>query len=98
MLRLGGVLSVDPKAIPFNADALYFESLLPIDGRMHSVDVRDVAWAFAAATTADVAREILLIAGDDSHRLLLRRRHACARRSARTQGRPRTGPQGRPRR
>ena len=25
VLRLGGVLSVDPKAIPFNADALYFE-------------------------------------------------------------------------
>ncbi len=70
VLRLGGVLSVDPKAIPFNTDALYFESLLPIDGRMHSVDVRDVAWAFAAATTADVAREILLIAGDDSHMLL----------------------------
>lgn len=70
VLRLGGVLSVDPKAIPFNADALYFESLLPTDCAMHSVDVRDVAWAFAAATTADVAREILLIAGDDSHRLL----------------------------
>lgn len=70
VLRLGGVLSVDPKAIPFNADALYFESLLPTDGRMHSVDVRDVAWAFAAATTADVAREILLIAGDASHMLL----------------------------
>ncbi|MDG4668555.1 NAD(P)-dependent oxidoreductase [Mycobacterium sp. 236(2023)] len=68
VLRLGGVLSVDPKAIPFNADALYFESLLPTDCRMHSVDVRDVAWAFAAATTADVAGEILLIAGDDSHR------------------------------
>ena len=68
VLRLGGVLSVDPKAIPFNADALYFESLLPTDGRMHSVDVRDVAWAFAAATTADVVGEILLIAGDDSHK------------------------------
>ncbi|MCT7662217.1 NAD-dependent epimerase/dehydratase family protein [Mycobacterium deserti] len=70
VLRLGGVLSVDPKAIPFSADALYFESLLPADGRLHSVDVRDVAWAFAAATTADVVGEILLIAGDDSHRIL----------------------------
>lgn len=69
VLRLGGVLSVDPKAIPFNADGVYLENALPIDCRMHSVDVRDVAWAFAAATTADVAREILLIAGDDSHRL-----------------------------
>lgn len=70
VLRLGGVLSVDPKAMAFSLDALYFESTLPTDGRLHSVDVRDVAWAFAAATTADVAREILLIAGDDSHRIL----------------------------
>ncbi|MEH3139355.1 MAG: NAD-dependent epimerase/dehydratase family protein [Mycobacterium kyogaense] len=68
VLRLGGVLSVDPKAIPFSTDALYFESCLPTDGRIHTVDVRDVAWAFAAATTADVVGEILLIAGDDSHR------------------------------
>lgn len=69
VLRLGGVLSVDPAAMPFNADALFFESVLPTDGRIHTVDVRDVAAAFAAATTADVAREILLIAGDDSHLL-----------------------------
>ena len=52
----------------FNTDALFFESALPSDNHMHSVDVRDVAWAFAAATTADVVGEILLIAGDDSHR------------------------------
>ncbi|MCV7423797.1 NAD(P)-dependent oxidoreductase [Mycobacterium yunnanensis] len=70
VLRLGGVLSADPDAIPFSADAMYFDSTLPIDGRLHSVDVRDVAWAFAAATTADVVHEILLIAGDDSHRVL----------------------------
>ncbi|OBK78534.1 NAD(P)-dependent oxidoreductase [Mycobacterium sp. 1164985.4] len=69
VLRLGGVLSTDPNAMPLSADALYFESLLPTDGRLHSVDVRDVAWAFAAATTADVVGEILLIAGDDSHRI-----------------------------
>ncbi|MCV7399940.1 NAD(P)-dependent oxidoreductase [Mycobacterium fragae] len=69
VLRLGGVLSVDPAAMPLNADALFFESALPSDGRLHTVDVRDVATAFAAATTADVAREILLIAGDESHRL-----------------------------
>lgn len=68
VLRLGGVLSVDPKAIPLSMGTLYFESTLPADGRLHTVDVRDVAWAFAAATTADVAHEILLIAGDDSHR------------------------------
>ncbi|MBX7450504.1 NAD-dependent epimerase/dehydratase family protein [Mycolicibacterium sp. 3033] len=70
VLRLGGVLSTDPKAIKLNPLALRFESALPADGRLHTVDVRDVAWAFAAATTADVVREILLIAGDDSHRRL----------------------------
>jgi nucleoside-diphosphate-sugar epimerase len=69
VLRLGGVLSVDPAAMPFTADALFFESALPSDNHMHSVDVRDVAWAFAAATTADVVGEILLIAGDDSHKI-----------------------------
>ena len=68
VLRFGGVLGTDISAFPLTADALVFESALPADGRLHSVDVRDVAWACAAATTADAAREILLIAGDDSHR------------------------------
>ena len=67
ILRLGGVISVDPGAMPFTGDALFFESALPTDGRIHTVDVRDVAAAFAAATTADVAGEILLIGGDKSH-------------------------------
>ncbi len=67
ILRLGGVISTDPGAMPFNGDALFFESALPTDGRIHTVDVRDVASAFAAATTADVVGETLLIAGDDSH-------------------------------
>ena len=67
ILRLGGVVSADPDAMPFNGDALLFESALPTDGRIHTVDVRDVASAFAAATTADVVGETLLIAGDDSH-------------------------------
>lgn len=67
ILRLGGVLSVVPGAIPFSRDALYFENTLPTDGRIHTVDVRDVAAAFAAATTADIVGETLLIAGDDSH-------------------------------
>ncbi len=67
ILRLGGVMSVVPGAIPFSRDALFFENTLPTDGRIHTVDVRDVAAAFAAATTADVVGETLLIAGDDSH-------------------------------
>ena len=49
-------------------DAMFFESALPSDNRVQTVDVRDVAWACAAATTADVVGEILLIAGDESHR------------------------------
>jgi nucleoside-diphosphate-sugar epimerase len=69
VLRLGAVMPVDPNAVPFSTDALFFESTLPADGRIHTVDVRDVAAAFAAATTADVVKEILLIAGDDSHKL-----------------------------
>nr|WP_292981393.1 NAD(P)-dependent oxidoreductase [Mycobacterium sp.] len=69
ILRLGGVISIEPGAMPFSTDALFFESALPADGRIHTVDVRDVASAFAAATTADVVGETLLIAGDDSHLL-----------------------------
>jgi D-erythronate 2-dehydrogenase len=69
VLRLGGVFSVDLGDMPVSFDGLSFESALPTDGRVHTVDVRDVAAAFAAATTADVAGEILLVAGDDSHRL-----------------------------
>jgi nucleoside-diphosphate-sugar epimerase len=69
VLRLGGVFSVDLTAMPFSSDAVTFESALPTDGRVHTVDARDVAAAFAAATTADVAGEILLVAGDDSHLL-----------------------------
>jgi nucleoside-diphosphate-sugar epimerase len=69
VLRFGGVLGTDLSALPLTLDALYFESALPTDGRLHSVDVRDVAFACAAATTADAVGEILLIAGDESHRL-----------------------------
>ena len=68
VLRFGGVLSTDLSALPLSGDAMFFESALPSDCRVQTVDVRDVAWACAAATTADVAREILLIAGDESHR------------------------------
>ncbi|MGZ5363784.1 MAG: NAD-dependent epimerase/dehydratase family protein [Mycobacterium sp.] len=68
VLRFGGVLSTDLSALPLSTDAMLFESALPSDNRVQTVDVRDVAWACAAATTADVASEILLIAGDESHR------------------------------
>jgi D-erythronate 2-dehydrogenase len=58
--------------MPFSLDALFFESALPTDGRMHSIDVRDAAAAFATATAApasDVVGEIFLIGGDESHLL-----------------------------
>jgi nucleoside-diphosphate-sugar epimerase len=68
VLRFGGVLSTDLGSLAVSTDAMLFESALPSDNRVQTVDVRDVAHACAAATTADVAREILLIAGDESHR------------------------------
>jgi len=67
ILRLGGVLTADPGSY-MKLDNLYFEQLLPTDGRLQTVDVRDVASAFVAATTAPVVGETLLIGGDDSHR------------------------------
>ncbi len=69
ILRLGGVLTVDMQ-LDTDPNLIYFEGVLPTDGRLHTVDVRDVAHAFAAATTADVVGRTLLIGGDDSHRLL----------------------------
>ena len=54
VLRLGAVLSPDMGALPVTTDAMYFQAALPSDGRVQTVDVRDVAWAFAAATTANL--------------------------------------------
>ena len=68
VLRFGGVLTPDLSTMPVSGDAMLFESALPSDNRVHTVDVRDVARACAAATTADAVGEILLIAGHDSHR------------------------------
>jgi len=69
VLRLGGVLTAAPQ-LSLDLDTLYFEASLPVDGRIQTVDVRDVARAFVAATTAPVIGETLLIGGDDSHRLV----------------------------
>jgi nucleoside-diphosphate-sugar epimerase len=67
VLRLGGVLTAKPR-FDVDLDTIYFEASLPVDGRIQTVDVRDVARAFVAATTAPVVGETLLIGGDDSHR------------------------------
>ncbi|OFJ55047.1 NAD-dependent epimerase/dehydratase family protein [Mycolicibacterium grossiae] len=69
VLRLGGVLTTEI-SFDIKPEFLFFESALPTDGRIQTVDVRDVATAFTRATTADCVGEILLIGGDDaSHRL-----------------------------
>jgi nucleoside-diphosphate-sugar epimerase len=67
VLRLGGVLTAEPR-FDLDLDTIYFEASLPVDGRIQTVDVRDVARAFVAATIAPVIGETLLIGGDDSHR------------------------------
>lgn len=69
ILRLGGVVAAEPR-LDLDLDTIYFEASLPIDGRIQTVDVRDVARAFIAATTAPVVGETLLIGGDESHRLV----------------------------
>ncbi len=68
VLRLGGVLLAEPRW-SLDRDLIFFEAVLPSDGRIQTVDVRDVAHAFCAATVTDRAREIFLIGGDDTHRV-----------------------------
>jgi nucleoside-diphosphate-sugar epimerase len=67
VLRLGGVMPSEAD-LRIDKDSLYFQSVLPIDNRIHTVDVRDVGYAFAAAISAKASREVLLIGGDDTHR------------------------------
>ncbi|MDT5236825.1 MAG: hypothetical protein QOF47_2812, partial [Mycobacterium sp.] len=43
VLRFGGVLSTELSALPVSSDAMLFESALPSDNRVHTVDLRDVA-------------------------------------------------------
>jgi hypothetical protein len=72
---------------------VYFGSAMPLDGRVHCVDTRDVATAFATAAQLDVVGEILLIAGDDSHLLL---QSEIPLDLAAAQGMPNVPPTGRP--
>ena len=69
ILRLGSIMSADPTALKLTPDTMYFGSALPTDSRLHTVDTRDVAAAFAAAARADFIHEILFIAGDETHRV-----------------------------
>lgn len=72
ILRLSGVITLDPLVDYGDFDSFYFGVVLPEDGRCHSVDARDVATAFTAAVTTDAVREIFMIGGDDSHKALQR--------------------------
>jgi nucleoside-diphosphate-sugar epimerase len=69
LLRLGGILS--PEALNANnaSDYLLFVASLPRDGRLHMVDSRDVALAFANAVDRidAVDGKALPIGGDESH-------------------------------
>lgn len=59
-------------SLGIDVDLISFESVLPADGRLQTVDVRDVAAAFVAATTVPTEtanHEVLLIGGDpETHR------------------------------
>ena len=46
ILRLGGVLTAAPR-YRIDRDLVFFESVLPADGRIQTVDVRDAGRAFA---------------------------------------------------
>ncbi|WP_019927160.1 NAD(P)-dependent oxidoreductase [Nocardia sp. BMG111209] len=67
ILRLAAVLSVDLD-IAINADMLHFQAALPGDGRIQTVDVRDIAVAIDAALTTSATGEAFLIGGDATHR------------------------------
>ena len=68
VLRLGGVLLAEPRWA-LDRDLIFFEAVLPSDGRIQTVDVRDVAHAFCAATVTERVCEIFLIGGDETHRI-----------------------------
>lgn len=73
LYRLGGVISPDTQA-EINADYLTLMRSMPGDNRMHAVDARDVALAFANGVDreAAIAGKVLLIGGNETYVLLQR--------------------------
>ena len=71
LYRLAGVISPDTQA-DFNNDYLILMRSLPSDNRIHTVDARDVALAFANGVDreATIAGKALLIGGNESCVLL----------------------------
>ena len=68
ILRLGGIVSPDGAA-SLDADYLLLVRATPVDNRMHAVDARDVALAFANAVARPdaVDGKVLVIAGNDTY-------------------------------
>lgn len=73
LYRLGGIISPDTQA-GINGDYLTLMRSMPSDNRMHAVDARDVALAFANGVdrAATIAGKVLLIGGNDTYVLLQR--------------------------
>jgi nucleoside-diphosphate-sugar epimerase len=73
MYRLGGVISPDTQA-DISGDYLTLLRSMPSDNRMHAVDARDVALAFANGVDrqATIAGKVLLIGGNETYVLLQR--------------------------
>jgi nucleoside-diphosphate-sugar epimerase len=71
LYRLAGVISPDTQS-DINGDYLILLRSMPIDNRIHTVDARDVALAFANGVDreATIAGKALLIGGDESCVLL----------------------------
>jgi nucleoside-diphosphate-sugar epimerase len=68
LYRLGGVASPDTMA-SFNGDYLVLMRSMPRDNRIHAVDARDVALAFANGVDreATIAGKALLVGGNESY-------------------------------
>lgn len=72
LYRLGGVISPDTQGV--NSDHLVLMRSIPGDNRIHTVDARDVALAFANGVDRQpsISGKVLLIGGNESYVLLQR--------------------------
>lgn len=73
LFRLGGVISPDTQST-VNGDSLLLMRSMPGDNRMHAVDARDVALAFANGVDreATISGKVMLIGGNESYVLTQR--------------------------
>ncbi|OJZ74640.1 oxidoreductase [Mycobacterium paraffinicum] len=73
LFRLGGVISPDTHTT-VNSDSLLLMRSMPGDNRMHAVDARDVALAFANGVDRGsiIAGKVILIGGNESYVLTQR--------------------------